>query len=72
MKMEIALLLEMDAVAGLTSVGVAISVREVVAEEGRAVLSYEGPTNLRRAVEMNVRNALRGAEPRVKLVEFEN
>ena len=39
---------------------------------GRVVLAYDGPANLRRAVELNLRNALVAADPRVRVVVFES
>ena len=75
-----ALLLDLPDFQGLAALGIAISVREVQNSDaegtavglvkGRVLLSYHGPAKLRAAVELNLRNALRKADPRVRVVEF--
>ena len=65
-------LLELDAYTQLASLGlgIAVTVREADADTGRVVLSYDGPARLRRAVELNLRNALQAADPRVRRVDL--
>ena len=65
------LLQDLPEFAGLAPLGIAVSVREVSAEQGRVVLYYEGPANLRRAVEFNLATALRDADARVLKVVVE-
>ena len=54
----------------LASLGIAVTVREADAAAGQVILAYDGPKNVRRAVEFNLGNALKAADPRVSRVEF--
>ena len=65
-----ACMLELPEYTELASLGIGVMVREVSADQGRVLLAYEGPANLRRAAEFNLANALREAESRVRKVDF--
>ena len=65
-----AMLLELPEYTDLAALGIGVLVVEAVAEDGKVVLWYAGPANLRRAVQLNLSNALRAADTRVRQVEF--
>lgn len=65
-----AMLLELPEYTDLAALGIGVLVVEAVAEDGKVVLSYAGPANLRRAVQLNLSNTLRAADTRVRQVEF--
>ena len=65
-----ALLLELPLLVDMGPLGITAAVDAVDAELGLVRLGYAGPSKLRKAVEVQLRAALREADPRVRRVEF--
>ena len=66
----VALLLELPLLAELGPLGISAEVAAVDPELGLVRLGYAGTSKLRKAVEVQLRAAMREADPRVRRVEF--